>query len=72
MQAFLQTLDGNVDFVMRYSWNMAVTAFLNGLIDEVAPPIQAIFDEFEDEIMVMKPEVYSLECYRPHRLSTSL
>lgn len=58
MQAFLQTLDGNVDIVMRYSWNMTVTAFLNGLIDEVAPPIQAIIDEFEDEIMVMKPEIY--------------
>ena len=60
---------------MRYSWNMAVTAFINGLMDEVAPPIQAIFDEFEDEIMVMNLRsmmiLFLLECYRLHHLSTS-
>lgn len=63
MQAFLQTLDGNVDIVMRYAWNMAATAFVNGLMDEIAPPIQAILDEFETEIMVMKPEIYDDPIY---------
>lgn len=57
MHQFLMTLDGREEMVMRYSWNMAVTAYLNGTAEIITPSIQAILDEFEDEVMVMHPEL---------------
>ena len=58
MHQYLETLDGKTDTVLRYAWNMAIVRYTKDIDDEVTPEIDAIYDEFEDEMQSFHGDTY--------------
>ena len=58
MNQYLETLDGKTDTVLRYAWNMAIVRYTKDIDDEVTPEIDAIYDEFEDEMQSFHGDTY--------------